>query len=127
MRRQTSQRFGTAVVVMACLAATPAWAYFLQLQNFTIQLPGVASDATLSSDTSLGVSSTFHTVFNTRTNNFVGLASGKVTNSVGQFESYKDNPILTGGAVVSGLTVNHDVYYVGAYGNALYVAVGTEP
>jgi hypothetical protein len=112
------------VVATVCLAAVPALARQPHKQKLPVTLPGVDANGNLSSDMSLGVSTTFYFLLNTNTGQVAGVASGMVTNNSGTRHVYYDNSLLTGAGIVQGVTVVHDSYEVTGCGDASYAAIG---
>ncbi len=126
MKDRIARRLGAAVLVTLCLAAATAWAGF-DFDQFDATLDGVDGSGALSTDPTLGATTTFFALENTTTGDFIGIAQAFVTNESGKFQKYVN---ATFGSLSCGSTTivpTYSLYVVYPKGLATLIAVGTEP
>lgn len=129
MKRHALVRLRWALAVVACLAATPCLAFFLQPLSDTAFLPGIAFDGTFDEDPGNGAFVPFNGIINTwgTTPRFIGIAHGRVNNSSSWFFPHlyfnaansPFGPFLEGSE-----TIRHDLYFVTRNGCATWIVTG---
>lgn len=117
--RNTRKRLRWAAVVLAAVAATPAWAApVLYQQDFFTRLAGVDRYGCL--DWSCGTNAVFNTVINAKNGYFVGTSRACVKNKSCQYQYYCNVGCIFGYQ----LTLSQSLYLVQKDGTAFFTGSG---
>ncbi len=119
MKERFFRRCGAVAVVMLCLTATTAWAWF-EWENCTAYLNGVDQCGHLTSDG--GSFTNFVALENTWDGCVIGTARARVLNQSGMYQAYLNANF---GCIVCVDPISN-FYTVDRWGNASLTAIGYE-